>query len=165
MNDTPPKKKRRGGPRRRTGVDTCKRRHTRCDEKKPVCGNCERLDLECEQSDDASWKITHADLPQDQPGQAGLSLLDIFRSDMSGLEENSEVVASYRITTPANLISPSATVDSNNLVDSISLTTEAAFLLQTYVRTVATWMDCFDHDSTYQLKIPKLVTKSPLLCK
>ena len=45
----------------------------------------------------------------------------------------------------------------------LSLTSESAFLLQTYVRTVATWMDCFDHDSTYQLKIPQLVIKSPLL--
>tara|TARA_R110002003_G_scaffold198_25_gene15593 strand:- start:1173 stop:2375 length:1203 start_codon:yes stop_codon:yes gene_type:complete len=45
----------------------------------------------------------------------------------------------------------------------ISLTPETAFLLQTYVRTVATWMDIFDHDSTYQLRIPQQVLTSPLL--
>ncbi|KAF2263977.1 hypothetical protein CC78DRAFT_617173 [Lojkania enalia] len=54
MADTAPlKKKRRGGPRRKTGWFnyTCKSRHSRCDEKKPVCSNCERLNLECKPSD------------------------------------------------------------------------------------------------------------------
>ncbi|KAK0630318.1 hypothetical protein B0T17DRAFT_218509 [Bombardia bombarda] len=29
------------------GCYTCKARHARCDEKKPVCSNCERLNLQC----------------------------------------------------------------------------------------------------------------------
>jgi hypothetical protein len=35
---------------------TCKARHTRCDERKPVCGNCERLKLDCRPSE----MITHS---------------------------------------------------------------------------------------------------------
>ncbi|KAF2460981.1 hypothetical protein BDY21DRAFT_403078 [Lineolata rhizophorae] len=39
---------------------TCKERHVRCDEKKPICGNCERLDLRCKASElftaDSSWR-------------------------------------------------------------------------------------------------------------
>ncbi|KAF2030093.1 hypothetical protein EK21DRAFT_100664 [Setomelanomma holmii] len=47
--------------------------------------------------------------------------------------------------------------------ETISLTSETAFLLQTYIGTVATWMDIFDHSSTYQLRIPQLVLTSRLL--
>lgn len=150
-------------PRLTCNSQTCKRRHTRCDEKKPVCGNCERLGLECEQSEDATWRHIHADLSQDQPGQTGPSLLDVFKSHMNDLEQHPEEVPSYHVPTPADLVSPSSTVGSNTSGDSICLTAETAFLLQDYVRTVATWMDCFDHNSTYQLKIPQLVIKSPLL--
>ena len=121
------------------------------------------MNLECEQSDDGIWRTTSADPSHDQPSQPGSSLLDIFRSRMSGLEEHAEEVSSYHALTPADLISPCVTVDSSASVDSIALTSETAFLLQTYVRTVATWMDVFDHNSTYQLRIPQLVIKSPLL--
>ncbi|KAJ0419556.1 hypothetical protein BJY00DRAFT_313939 [Aspergillus carlsbadensis] len=37
----------RGAPRSRAGCITCKRRHVRCDEARPVCGHCARLSLEC----------------------------------------------------------------------------------------------------------------------
>jgi hypothetical protein len=45
----------------------------------------------------------------------------------------------------------------------VCLTSEAAFLLQTYTRTVATWMDLFDFQSSYQLRVPQQVLTSPLL--
>lgn len=37
----------RSGPRSKTGCRTCRHRRVRCDEKKPVCGHCDRLKLEC----------------------------------------------------------------------------------------------------------------------
>lgn len=37
----------RSGPRSRSGCVTCKRREVRCDETRPVCANCTRLDTEC----------------------------------------------------------------------------------------------------------------------
>lgn len=82
---------------------------------------------------------------------------------MSDLDNTTDEVLSAKIHPEADLISPASTVDTNTSVDGISLTSETAFLLQTYVRTVATWMDCFDHTSTYQLKIPQLLIKSSLL--
>ncbi|KAF1956268.1 hypothetical protein CC80DRAFT_413477 [Byssothecium circinans] len=45
----------------------------------------------------------------------------------------------------------------------VTLTSETAFLLQTYVRTVATWMDLMDHSNTYQIYIPRLTLSSPLI--
>ncbi|KAF1946102.1 hypothetical protein EJ02DRAFT_394828 [Clathrospora elynae] len=169
MNDTiRPKKKRRGGPRRRTGSATCKRRHTRCDETKPVCGSCDRLNLECEQSEDATWIVDNADSIQDQQDHDhdhdhdAPSLLDVFRLRMGELDipENLPTLQSY---TPLNGPSPPGSSDTNGSSNNIRLTSESAFLLQTYVRTVATWMDIFDHGSTYQHKVPQLVLASPLL--
>jgi hypothetical protein len=58
---------------------------------------------------------------------------------------------------------PITTVNNTGSSETISLSSESAFLLQTYVKTVATWMDLFDHSSTYQLKVPQLALASPLL--
>lgn len=62
-----------------------------------------------------------------------------------------------------HLYTPPATVESNPSSGTMSLTSETAYLLQTYVRTVAAWMDLFDFSSTYQLRVPQLVLSSPLL--
>lgn len=116
------------------------------------------MNLECEQSEDATWTAISANPLQDQADQTATLLLDIFKSQVSDMGEVSEDVLMDNAENPMHLNSPAITVNS-----STPLTSESAFLMQTYVRTVATWMDCFDHSSTYQLKIPQLVMKSPLL--
>jgi len=63
---------------------------------------------------------------------------------------------------PANGVTTAGSDEANG-PKKVRLTPESAFLLQTYVRTVATWMDIFDHASTFQHKIPQLVLRSPLL--
>lgn len=37
----------RSGPRSKLGCQTCKLRRVRCDEARPICGHCTRLDLDC----------------------------------------------------------------------------------------------------------------------
>ncbi|KAH7080276.1 hypothetical protein BKA63DRAFT_506084 [Paraphoma chrysanthemicola] len=162
MANPPAKKKRRGAPRSRTGCQTCKQRHTRCDEKKPVCGNCARLDLQCEPFDDAStWIVTATAPPQDQALLNRPSLLEVFQTHMVDTGHNLQDQAINQSEFVGELITPPTEQSSSS--DTISLTSETAFLLQTYVRTVATWMDVFDHDSTYQLRVPQQVLTSPLL--
>ncbi|OQE17702.1 hypothetical protein PENFLA_c023G07710 [Penicillium flavigenum] len=46
------------GPRSRNGCLTCKRRKVRCNERRPRCYHCQRLNLECD------WKVNE---PQRQP--------------------------------------------------------------------------------------------------
>jgi hypothetical protein len=67
------------------------------------------------------------------------------------------------ILTPTTSTSPPTTVNSSGSSERTSLSSESAFLLQTYVKTVATWMDLFDYSHTYQLKVPQLALASPLL--
>ncbi|KAF7676837.1 hypothetical protein GT037_005049 [Alternaria burnsii] len=165
MSDTRPKKKRRGGPRSRTGVATCKRRHTRCDEKKPVCGNCERLNLGCEPSEEVAWAASQSDAIQDEPNNDAMNdaplLVDVFRTRMNDLDLPGDSLLGQNYI-PVTGITPPGPTETNGR-KKIRLTPESAFLLQAYVRTVATWMDIFDHSSTFQHKIPQLVLASPLL--
>ncbi|KAH6615272.1 hypothetical protein C7974DRAFT_437129 [Boeremia exigua] len=63
----------------------------------------------------------------------------------------------------ATTVTPPTTTPSSISTDRTTITSEGAFLLQTYVKTVATWMDLFDHSLTYQLRVPPLALASPLL--
>ncbi|CCE86060.1 Piso0_005709 [Millerozyma farinosa CBS 7064] len=45
-----PEKKRRLGPRSKSGCWTCRVRHKACPEERPVCSQCSRLDLKCDYS-------------------------------------------------------------------------------------------------------------------
>jgi hypothetical protein len=82
---------------------------------------------------------------------------------MDGLEQLPENRRPHNLPTNGDLYTPPATVETNPSSGLVCLTSEAAFLLQTYVRTVATWMDLFDFQSSYQLQVPQQVLKSPLL--
>lgn len=49
--------RRRGGNRSKSGCLTCRRRHKKCDERKPNCWNCERNNLACDgYSTPIKWK-------------------------------------------------------------------------------------------------------------
>lgn len=154
---------------------TCKARHSRCDEKKPVCGNCERLNLECKPSEfiaPSTWNKSAEPTTQAQSSndpsplssEAPGSTWDIFKAfasvDFASDETPPDNVFLYLNLDPPTLPAPTSPPST---ALAVSLTPETAFLLQTYLRTVATWMDLMDHASTYQLSIPRLTLTSPLL--
>jgi hypothetical protein len=72
---------------------------------------------------------------------------------MEGLEHIPIDTRHNSLSHTGNLYTPPATVITNPSTGTISLTSETAFLLQAYVRTVATWMDLFDFQSSYQLRV------------
>ena len=126
-----------------------------------MCGNCERLNLECEPSEEVAWAASYTDTIRDQPDNDAPLLVDVFRTRMNDLDLSQDPLLGQNYI-PVTGITPPGPTGSNGL-KKIRLTPESAFLLQTYVRTVATWMDIFDHSSTFQHKIPQLVLASPLL--
>ncbi|KAJ6202619.1 C6 zinc finger domain-containing protein [Bipolaris maydis] len=87
----------------------------------------------------------------DEVNKDAPSLVDVFKLRMNDLElpEDPTPTQSY---IPVNGLSPTGSAGPTSPKPKIRLTSESAFLLQTYVRTVATWMDIFDHASTYQHK-------------
>jgi hypothetical protein len=118
------------------------------------------LDLECEPAED-TWKVTQLALPPSEPDYEETSLLEVFQSQMAGFEQLP--MGSHSASVPINVITPPVREATGHPSETIPLTSETAFLLQAYTRTVATWMDLFDFGSTFQLKIPQLVLDSPLL--
>ncbi|CAI9633683.1 unnamed protein product [Alternaria burnsii] len=102
MSDTRPKKKRRGGPRSRTGDEP------------------------------------NNDAMNDAP-----LLVDVFRTRMNDLDLPGDSLLGQNYI-PVTGITPPGPTETNGR-KKIRLTPESAFLLQAYVRTVATWMDIFDH--------------------
>ncbi|CEJ58570.1 Putative DEHA2G13156p [Penicillium brasilianum] len=52
-----PNQDRRHRPRTRNGCLTCRRRKVRCDEKRPDCGHCSRLRLDCSWQEDSGLRL------------------------------------------------------------------------------------------------------------
>lgn len=140
---------------------TCKYRHVRCDERRPTCETCDRLNLVCMPAKETSGNITYIHHKTHKHNQETLSLIDVFRSRMDDLQPEFQGVDVSHTATEVG--SPPQLAETSVLNDNIFLTSESAFLLETYVRTVATWMDIFDHGNTYQQKVPQLAMASPLL--
>ncbi|KAF9883404.1 hypothetical protein FE257_003487 [Aspergillus nanangensis] len=170
---------------------TCKARHTRCDEKKPVCSDCERLGLECRSSEFIShWG------PIDQPSSSTTSTIfpsaaaevddrgaapppldpptstwDIFRLDLPGLKSSS-ASAHHTSSEASSQSAASAASSSVGMFQpkippasptAIPLTPEMVYLLDEYRRGLARWMDIFDHNCTYQREIARRALSSELL--
>jgi len=149
---------------------TCKTRHTRCDEKKPICSNCERLALQCQASEfitHSSWST--ADVTQHQNSHQNLTTREVA-SSMSG-PHRVESLDPY-----PNESSPSSSLCDSNQASSLSahlatpkstglvaLTDEIAYLLKTYQSGLATWMDIFDFEKTYQIDVSRRALYSDLL--
>ena len=93
------------------------------------------------------------------------STWDIFKTRIDGLDQVSDESPPNDVYTQLNLAVPPSDILPSTITTKapITLTPETAFLLQTYLRTVATWMDLMCHSSVYQLIIPKLTLTSPLL--
>jgi hypothetical protein len=95
---------------------------------------------------------------------APTSAWDVFKSQIPELESISSNQSPVTRDIPIlNLPTPGPSVGDDPVTLAVTLTPETAFLLQTYLRTVATWMDLLDFDLTYQLSIPRVALSSPLL--
>ncbi|KAI1823682.1 C6 zinc finger domain protein [Xylaria intraflava] len=163
-------RKRRGGPRKKTGCSTCKARHTRCDGKAPTCANCERLSLDCRPSEfilQSTWSSA------------------TIISSPSTAREPSRSLARGLHTTPAprtaaetvtrEPLGLSASPDSHNTTPelqlspkpvaspSVGLQDETVRLLTIFRSSLATWMDIFDFSETYQREVCRRALHSHLV--
>lgn len=178
---------------------TCKTRHIRCDEKSPVCANCERLGLQCRPSERitySSWSnINATDLgPSAEAGvgaeapsgqrerrqshnmspfvsqslrpSSSASVSNHVTLSETGLGEIGGESAALPDDAEISQWSPSSaytaqTSGSNPAV----LDDEKAHLLSTFRTGLATWMDIFDFEDTYQREVSRLALQSDLLLR
>ncbi|KAL2835648.1 hypothetical protein BJY01DRAFT_238674 [Aspergillus pseudoustus] len=138
--------------RRRTGCTRCRASHHKCDEKRPHCGRCQRLDLECVFSDfivPSNWCSvpTLASQPDnDEPGSGPVSSWDVFNNAAFLLPQT---------------LSPGHCQPEGQAYP--ALDAEKVTLLKEYQRGVATWIDLFDNECHFECTVVKRALASPLL--
>lgn len=150
---------------------TCKARHTRCDGKSPTCANCERLGLQCQPSDfinQSAWSgilaagstsgskrgIQEKTEKQNSPPSSHIPSQISFQDSIAHSGLSVVAASSERSSTLSQTLSPDTVVELND---------ESAFLLQTFSAGLATWMDVFDFDKTYERQVTKRALHSQLL--
>lgn len=128
----------------------CRSKHTKCDEKRPTCGSCQNLGLRCE--------ILNFFVP---------SKWSSIPTDMSTLEGHAPRPAStwdvfnHPIATLSSLSISENYLANNDGLPNID--SEMAELLAEFSRGVATWMDLFDHDQSYQRGVMRRAHSCPLI--
>ncbi|KAH9886873.1 hypothetical protein F4778DRAFT_773940 [Xylariomycetidae sp. FL2044] len=156
---------RRSGPRKKTGCYTCKSRHTHCDERKPVCRNCERLNLACRQFEfiiPSSWCPPSTPVLENPPTETSSGSTSHGESPMDSTPSTSSAL-SPPSTSSSALLSPLPQYTARP--SPLPLNGEVAHLLSVYATSLATWMDIFDHTRSYQFEVPRRCLTSELLTK
>ncbi|KAI1323177.1 C6 zinc finger domain protein [Xylariaceae sp. FL0255] len=159
-------RKRRGGPRKKTGCATCKARHTRCDERMPTCLNCERLSLECRPSEfisHSSWNNAgSATRTVDELVSESLQIQPWPSRPPNTLQDPGKKLDLH----PDNGNSGASELSPPRMqppLPTVVLRDEAVRLLTIFRRGLATWMDIFDFNETYQRKVCQRAIHSYLI--
>ncbi|KAL9112412.1 MAG: hypothetical protein Q9227_003254 [Pyrenula ochraceoflavens] len=144
----------------------------------PQCQTCQRLGLQCQPSEfitRSNWskpKIERSptlrrqstetrDEPLlDQPTSTW-DVLSLFPDNSSGETNHTSSTSSstpadhtFLPTTPQNVLQPAVSIDA-----------ETAYLLNQFKTGIATWMDIFDHNCTYQREVSRRALESELIFK
>jgi hypothetical protein len=167
---------------------TCKARHASCDEKKPVCSNCERLSLHCRPFEfivRSAWCPTTPTVDEEPIAEASTAATNISSGNdgdsvpasSPGTSRRAESVPSVfsstnEFTAPSSMSSTTTSSPSSAASPPVAvkpltlpLTSEMAHLLSVYATGVATWMDIFDHTRSYQCEVLRRCLTSALLTK
>ncbi|KAI0465546.1 hypothetical protein F4859DRAFT_377382 [Xylaria cf. heliscus] len=164
-------RRRRGGSRKKTGCATCKARHTRCDEKTPTCGNCERLSLDCRPSEfisHSTWSSAiRPSSTTNQTGRCSASAsptsgpsLSIRARINKGPRQKLHSLAPSDSSTTILELRPPPTLA---VPLTVGLQDEAVRLLTIFRGSLATWMDIFDFNETYQREVCRRALSSYLV--
>lgn len=159
------------------GCLNCKARHTRCDEKLPVCSNCERFAVECQPTDfilHSTWSATgnsQTQMPSSRSGRAGAptfsnvddALLSLVRPPTSlDMSSSSQSPLAGLLSPHMPLTTPSSPSTSPCF---LPLSNEVVRLLETYNSCLAPWMDLCDHGCTFQRDVSRIAMASELVLK
>ncbi|RDH29776.1 hypothetical protein BDQ94DRAFT_182064 [Aspergillus welwitschiae] len=130
----------------------CRSSHTKCDEKRPRCGRCQRLELECQLSDfiiPSNWNSSSSQAQTiDLGARFPVSTWDIFNNTSTPL---------------GNALPPIQSIPSTKSPSPPTLDAEKVTLLQEYQNGVGTWVSLFDSPRYLTHTIVKRALGSPLL--
>ena len=158
------------------GSFTCRSRHLRCDEGKPICQNCLRKGYDCLQPEfvinttghpavvttklESEQSAAEPPEPRWDPAESPSSIWDIFNQASSDFHkyparEEAEAEAEAEAEPePEPEPEPGAPQ---------ALDAETAELLRVFQEGVAAWLDLWDHSLTFSREAHRLAFTSPLL--
>lgn len=96
-----------------------------------------------------------------------MSTWEIFNSRLPDVlcEDFGPLASVSTLTWPVSTVSSSHKIAHADTLPLVSLNAEMVFLLNRYKTGVATWMDIFDHNRTYQHEVSRLALVSELLLR
>ncbi|KAI4660388.1 uncharacterized protein J4E88_003366 [Alternaria novae-zelandiae] len=77
-----------------------------------ICGNCERLNLDCELSEEIVWATPRVDTTPDEPNNDAPLLVDVFRTRMNDLDLPEDTLSSQNYI-PANGVTTAGSDEAN----------------------------------------------------
>ncbi|KAB8211166.1 hypothetical protein BDV34DRAFT_185268 [Aspergillus parasiticus] len=160
--------RRRSGPRSRKGCLTCRGRHTRCDEARPICSNCRKSRLQCQQPEFVSSKwnicniaVARAGRRTEIPPEPNLD--GQCTKGTSVCEPEPQRYGEHQVQEPQSASGAGADCEVVSPPAESLITPEIVHLLRVYERSIATWMDVFDSELTYQRRLLCMAPSSPLV--
>ncbi|KAK5467046.1 hypothetical protein LTS15_000016 [Exophiala xenobiotica] len=154
-------KRPRSSARGRYGCKTCRQRHLKCDETRPICDKCTKAKRECHWNHDL--RLRH---------DSRSSVTTVQLPSQSGLNDNSSFDPSWAISKDlfANLPSD----NSGNYITSVNSAPDAqpleilsspleASLFTFYISHAGPWLDITSPSRHFSLTVPRLALQKPVL--
>lgn len=105
--------------RSRTGCTTCKKRRVKCDEQRPICKNCSRLQLSCIYDGDRSFSDVRSEQPRSIAAEIDAETAEL-QSPVSLQQTSSNSPAGF--STPGQGYSTGSQPDSHALLQGVAAT-------------------------------------------
>ncbi|CAK47249.1 hypothetical protein M747DRAFT_320792 [Aspergillus niger ATCC 13496] len=157
------------------GCVTCRQRKVKCNEERPICGPCAKSSRDCVFSDCIFRHYSASDLAGDETGYATqtwvkvpsdlvfLQVKDPFADD----EEPTFLLEKHRSVTATPITPASEQEVIARSAHSSALPTGngvlTAILIRHFKEGPSQWLDCFDTNAYYSIKVPVMVATRPML--
>ncbi|OJI90023.1 hypothetical protein ASPTUDRAFT_209838 [Aspergillus tubingensis CBS 134.48] len=124
----PPRPKKTNIIRSRNGCQSCRSRRTKCDERKPICGTCARLEKICEYARSAfKFQIATVDDPKPSPKQlASATTSNVSSEETRSIQETSAIPTEDQ-TLAVRAAEDVTSIGSHSIIQSLQMTDRDVF--------------------------------------
>ncbi|KAI2988360.1 transcriptional regulator family: Fungal Specific TF [Aspergillus niger] len=157
------------------GCVTCRQRKVKCNEERPICGPCAKSSRDCVFSDCIFRHYSASDLAGDETGYATQTWVKVpsdlvffqVKDPFADDEEPTFLLEKHRSITATPITPASEQEVIARSAHSSALPTGngvlTAILIRHFKEGPSQWLDCFDTNAYYSIKVPVMVATRPML--
>ncbi|GLA04092.1 hypothetical protein AnigIFM60653_004130 [Aspergillus niger] len=157
------------------GCVTCRQRKVKCNEERPICGPCAKSSRDCVFSDCIFRHYSASDLAGDETGYATQTWVKVpsdlvffqVKDPFADDEEPTFLLEKHRSITATPITPASEQEVIARSAHSSTLPTQngvlTAILVRHFKEGPSQWLDCFDTNAYYSIKVPVMVATRPML--